>query len=185
MLFTSSLATFQTTLPKLTIDGSNWIVWKTRIQILIRTKKLAHMRKTVDDAEFTSILTNSLPSSYDNVISSAYSAAIAVRIEITIDQIDSVVQEEYARRQISSGNLSTHHSLALFSNPQKPTASRWNQKKKNLEDLCTDQRCRYRHTHEFKDCRSEGGPLHGQNPPQATNQRNATRFHCYQLTKRS
>jgi len=43
VMLSASIATSQTTLPKLASDGSNWIVWKTRIQILIGVKKLAHL----------------------------------------------------------------------------------------------------------------------------------------------
>ena len=286
MLSTSSTATSQTIVPKLKADGSNWIVWKTRIQILIEAKKLAHLLddsiappakpeplgtepttaqtskftaaseeyqefrqnnaqvkhfivstipdtlliktincstandlwkvvcaehetktkrfavemlrnlqnqrcsetddvkqhfakmltlreelaatgKVIDEIDFTSILTNSLPPSYDNVVSSAYSAASAVDKEITTSRIIAVIQEECSRRQISSGN--THStSTALFSNPQKPSLRR-NGPKKAKKDLCTNQKCRYRHSHEFKDCRSEGGPLHEQKPSQPRN----------------
>jgi hypothetical protein len=43
VMLSTSIAASQTTLPKLATDGSNWIVWKTRIQILIGAKKLAHL----------------------------------------------------------------------------------------------------------------------------------------------
>ena len=42
-MLSTSIAASQTTFPKLSADGSNWIVWKTRIQILIGAKKLAHI----------------------------------------------------------------------------------------------------------------------------------------------
>jgi hypothetical protein len=222
MLASSILATSQTTIPKLTADRSNWILWKNRIQILIEAKKLDyimddsvalppkpeplgetattaatakftaayekhkdfrhsdaevrhfiistlpdilqikvinctsaremwkiictdHESKTtcftlemkrnlnnqrcsdvddvkqhfakmlklheelaatgtmIEDSEFTSILTNSLPPSYDNVISSAYSGASGAGLVISTDKLVSVVQEEYSRRKISAG----------------------------------------------------------------------------------
>ena len=129
-------------------------------------EELATTGKIIDDADFTSIITNSLPPSYDVVISSAYAAAIAIGQEINTSQLIAVVQEEYSRRQISSGN--THPtSTALFSNPQKQSSKRNDRKKK---DICTNQKCRFRSNHEFKDCRSEGGPLYGQNQQQAKGQ---------------
>ena len=276
MLSMSNSATSQTSLPKLAADGSNWIVWKTRIQILIGAKKLAHVLtnsatpptqpnplgdaatadqiatfsansekyqeylqsdaevkhlivstipdslliktinsptasslwkaicaehetktkrfavemlrnlqnqrcqetddvrqhftkmlklreelaatgKVIDEIDFTSILTNSLPPSYDNVISAAYSAATAIDKDITTDKIIAVTQEEYSRRLISSGSTNPT-STALFTNPQKQS-SKQNNRKKNR---CTNEKCKHHHSHEFKDCRSEGGPLHGQ-----------------------
>ena len=136
-------------------------------------EELATTGKIIDDLDFTSILTNSLPPSYDAVISSAYAAAIAIDKEIGISQLIAVVQEEYSRRQISSG--STHPtSTALFTNPQKPSSKR-NDRRKKGKDICTNQKCRFRHSHEFKDCRSEGGPLHGQSPPHVRNQSNGNR----------
>ena len=130
-------------------------------------EELAVTGKVIDEADFTSILTNSLPPSYDTVISAAYSAAAAIDKEISTSQIIAVIQEEHSRRQISCA--STHStSTALFSNPQKPSL-RHNGPRKAKKDLCTNQKCRYRHSHEFKDCRSEGGPLHERNPSQPRN----------------
>jgi len=129
-------------------------------------EELAATGKIIDEVDFASIITNSLPPSYDNVISSAYSAVIAIGRELSTDQIINVAQEEYSRRQISSGNTRST-STALFSNPQKNSSKQNNWKKK--EPICTNQKCRFRHTHEFKDCQSEGGPLHGQAPPQVKN----------------
>ena len=42
-MLSTTFAASHPTLPKLALDGSNWIVWKTRIQILIGAKKLAHI----------------------------------------------------------------------------------------------------------------------------------------------
>ena len=42
-MLSTTIATSQTTVPKLAADGSNWIVWKARIQVLIGAKKLAHL----------------------------------------------------------------------------------------------------------------------------------------------
>jgi hypothetical protein len=282
IMLSTTVAASQTTFPKLASDGSNWIVWKTRIQILIGAKKLAHLLdeatvrptkpeplgddatvvdtvdyeaaleeyqefnqsdaevkhfivstipdslliktmncttasglwkaicaeqetkakrfavevlrnlqnqrcsetddiklhftkmlklrdelamtgKIIDEVDFTSVIANSLPPSYGNVISSAYSAAIVIDKELTTDQIITVAQGEYSRRQIASGSTRPT-STALFSNPQKPSSKRNPRTKK--KDVCTNQKCRYRYNHEFKDCRAEGGPLYGQNPPQ-------------------
>jgi len=138
-------------------------------KLLKLREELATSGKVIDDTDFTSIITNSLPPSYDNVISSAYAAAIAIKIEITTDQIISIVREEHTRRQISNGN-SHPTSTALFSNPQRTSSKRNNWKKR--EDVCTNQRCRFRFNHEFKDCWSEGGPRHGQMPPQVRSQPN-------------
>ena len=290
-MLSTSLATSQTTIPKLLSDGSNWIVWKTRIELLLGARKLAHLLdettvrpttpeplgdkpsatqtadyeaalekcqefdrsnleakhciaqtipdflvietrncatagklwktlcaehekktkrfviemlrnlqnqrcsdtddvkehlakllklreelattgKVLDNADFTSIITNSLPPSYDNVVSSAYAAANAIDKEIGTDEIILIIREEHSRRQISSGN-SHPTSTALFSNPQKTSSRRNNWKKK--KDVCTNQKCRFRSNHEFKDCRSEGGPRYGQTPPQLRNQSGGNR----------
>ena len=42
-MLSTTLATSQMTIPKITTDGLNWIVWKAHIQILIGVKKLAHL----------------------------------------------------------------------------------------------------------------------------------------------
>jgi len=93
-------------------------------KLLKLREELTTTGKVIDETDFTSIITNSLPPSYDNVISSAYAAAVAINIEISTDQIISIVREEHTRRQISSGN-SHPTSTALFSNPQR-TSSRQN-----------------------------------------------------------
>ena len=81
-------------------------------------------------------------------------------------------------------------SAALFTNPQGPSASQRSKKKK--PNCCTNVKCKYRHTHNFKDCRSKGGPQHatnllpvrkpqqnstqGQNRPQNQGGRNASQI---------
>ena len=119
--------------------------------------------KIINEANFTSIITNFLPPSYNNIISAAYSAAITIGKEVTTDPLISVIQEEHSCQQIISGT--PHTSTALFSNPQKPSLRRSGQQKPRKPDVCTNQQCRYCHTHELKDCCLIGGLLHGQNPP--------------------
>ena len=41
MLPTSTSTTLNSTLPKLTADGSNWIIWKMRMQVFLGAKKFA------------------------------------------------------------------------------------------------------------------------------------------------
>ena len=41
MLPTSTSTTLNSTLPKLAADGSNWIIWKTRMQVFLGAKKFA------------------------------------------------------------------------------------------------------------------------------------------------
>ena len=122
-------------------------------------EELAATGKVLSESDFTTIIVNSLPPSFYIVISSAYSAANVVGKDLFTDHIVAVVLEEYSRRQITNGN-SHLNSIALFSNPQRPSSKRNNWKKK--KDVCTNQKCRFCSSHEFKDCRSEGGPLFGQ-----------------------
>ena len=83
--------------------------------------------------------------------------------------ITSIIEEEYVRRRVANGGLS-ESSAALFTNPKGPSSGRNKKKKPNR---CTNEKCRRRHTHEFKDCRSEGGPQHASNPlPTRNNQNN-------------
>ena len=132
-------------------------------------EELAATGKVVEDINFTSMITNSLPSSYDHVISSAYSAAKAVKAKIDTDTIISIIQEEYSRRRITNG--SPPHSTALFINPQKSSSLKEsNQRWMKKPGVCTNEKCRNRHNHEFKDCRSKGGRLHGQDPPPSYSQ---------------
>ena len=265
VMLSTSFAASRNTLPKLAADGSNWIVWKTRIQILITAKNLAHILddsdtppakpkppaddatvaelaeydaasekfrefhqsdakvkhfivstihdsliKTasqttasglwkavcaeyekkarnfaagkyrnlqnqrcletddieqhltkllelreelaatgtdIDEGEFISTITNTLPPSYDNVISAAYAVAIVVDKGITTDTIIAAAQMEHSHRKFSLGDTN-RTSAALFSDPQKSSSKRNNWKKK--QDRCTNQECRFRHTHDFK-----------------------------------
>jgi len=68
--------------------------------------------------------------------------------------------------------LGTPALAPSVTNPQKQSSLKRNQKKK--KDVCTNQKCRFRFNHKFKNCRSEGGPLHGQDPPKARNQSNGS-----------
>ena len=117
------------------------------VKMVKHCEELVITRKVIDNTNFTPIITNSLPPSYNNVISAAYSATITINKDINTDQIITVIQEEYACCQISSGN--THPtSTALFSNPQKQS-SKWNDWKK---DICTNEKCQFCSNHKFKDC---------------------------------
>ena len=88
-------------------------------------------------------------------------------------QIIAIVESEYSRRQIAQGGLSgSSTSTALYTNPQGPSASKRGKKKKEKVNHCTNEKCKYRHTHDFKDCRSEGGPQHSTNPLPSRNQPN-------------
>jgi len=128
-------------------------------------EELAATGEALDDDNFSSILTNSLPESYGNVISTAYTAATITGTTPTVDQIIAVIEAEYSRRQITNGGLPG--SVALFSNQQRPSSSK---KKPKHKPVCTNTKCRFRHNHEFKDCRSVGGPKHGQDLPRTGNQ---------------
>ena len=55
-------------------------------KLLKLREELAATGKVIDEVDFTSIITNSLPPFYDTVVSSAYSAAITVNSEITTDR---------------------------------------------------------------------------------------------------
>jgi len=46
-MLSTTLAEFQTTFPVLAYDGSNWIIWKHRIQILLGAVRLDHI---IDDS---------------------------------------------------------------------------------------------------------------------------------------
>ena len=133
-------------------------------------EELATTGETITERNFTSILTNSLPPSYGVVLSAAYATATMNGKEPTTQQIIAVIEEEFSRRKISNGGL-PGSSTALFTNPQGPSSSK--KKKKKKPDRCTNTKCKYRHTHEFKDCRSEGGPQHESNPLLVRNNQNA------------
>ena len=63
-------------------------------------EELAATGETLDDKTFTSILTNSLPESYGHVVSTACTTATIMGQSPTIEQIITIVQSEYSRRQI-------------------------------------------------------------------------------------
>jgi len=131
-------------------------------------EELAATGKTITEDHFTSILTNSLPTSvYGTVITTAYTALKMHDRSPTSRQLIEAIEEEYTRRQFASGGQGS--STALFANPQGQ--SKRNKKKK--PNRCTNVKCRYRHTHEFKDCRSEGGPQHASNPLPVRNPQNS------------
>jgi len=134
-------------------------------------EELAATGKTVAEDHFTSILTNSLPSSvYGIVITTAYTALKMHDKTPTSRQLIEAVSEEYSRRRFANGGP-PDSSTALFTNPQGPSASR-NKGKKKKPNRCTNEKCRYRSNHEFKDCRSEGGPQHASNPLPIRNSQN-------------
>ena len=114
-------------------------------------EELAATGETLTEENFTPILTNSLPESYGNIISTAYITVTMNSQTPTTHQIIAVVESEFTRRQISNGGISgSSTSTPLFTNPQGPSASKCGKKKK--PDRCTNEKCRYRHTHDFKDC---------------------------------
>ena len=61
-------------------------------------------------------------------------------------------------------------STTLFTNPQGSSPLKCNKKKK--PNRCMNTKCKYHHTHEFKDCWSEGGPQHETNPLPVKNNQN-------------
>ena len=132
-------------------------------------EELAATGEIITEKNFTSILTNSLPPSYSVVLSATYATATMNGKEPTTQQIIAVIEEEFSRRKIANGGLSVS-STALFMNPQGSSPSKRNKKKK--PNRCMNTKCKYRHTHEFKDCRSEGGPQHEMNPLLVKNNQN-------------
>ena len=66
------------------------------LKILKLHEELAATRKVIDEVDFASIITNSLPPSYKNVISLAYSAIIVIGRKLSTDQIINAAQEEYS-----------------------------------------------------------------------------------------
>ena len=134
-------------------------------------EELAATGEILPEANFTSLLCNSLPPSYGNVITSAFSSAAINNTLPTTQQIISIVQTEQSRRQIAEGGIpGSSTSVALYTNPKGPSASKRGKKKPNR---CTNTKCKYRHTHDFKDCRSEGGPQHASNPLPVRNTQNS------------
>jgi hypothetical protein len=126
-------------------------------------EELAATGKTLTDENFTSILTNSLPMSvYGTVITSSYTTLKMHDKTPTPRQLIEAIQEEYMRRNFANGGV-PEPTTALYANPQGQSSSKRAKKKKG-PDRCTNTKCRYRHTHDFKDCRSEGGPQHETNP---------------------
>ena len=122
--------------------------------------------KTLDDKSFASILTNSLPESYSQVVSMAYTTAMILNQTPTIPQIIAVVESEYSRHQIVNGGIpGSATPVALLSHLHKQ------QKKPKKKQICTNPKCRFHHNHEFKDCKSIGGPMHSQNPSKAGSQK--------------
>ena len=132
-------------------------------------EELAATGEMLDDDSFAFILTNSLPESYGSAISTTYTTATMNDKTPTIQQTIGVVETEYARRQISNGGLPG--SVALLSSQQNPSSS----KKQKKKAVCTNTKCRFRYNHEFKDCRSIGGPMYTPNPPGRSLKGNAMR----------
>jgi len=50
MLSTSTSSTLHSMLPKLAADGSNWIIWKTRMQVFLGVKKFTQYLNTSSSA---------------------------------------------------------------------------------------------------------------------------------------
>lgn len=139
-------------------------------KMLCLREELAATGESLDEANFTNVIMNSLPESYGNVTSIVHTIAVINDRVPTTQQLVAVIEAEYMRRQIANGGFpGSPAPAALYTNPQKLSSSK---KKKSKKNVCTNIKCRFRYNHEFEDCRSEGGPLHGQSQPQAENRQN-------------
>ena len=96
----------------------------------------------------------------------AYTTATILNQTPTIPQIIAVVESEYSRCQIVNGGIpGSTTSVALLSHLHKQ------QKKPKKKQICTNPKCRFRHNHKFKDCKSISGLMHSQNPSKAGSQK--------------
>ena len=92
---------------------------------------LAATGEILDEENFANILTNSLPKSYGNVVSTAYTTASMNNKIPTTQQLIAVIEAEYMRRQITGGGLpGSPTPVALYTNPQKSSSPK--KKKKNV-----------------------------------------------------
>ena len=121
------------------------------VKMLKLCEELASMGKTLMDQEFTSIITNSLPMSiYAHVINSAYTSLKMLKQVPSPCQLIEAVKEGYMCCTLFSSNGPSDSSTALFTNPQGSSSLKCGKKKK--VNHCTNTKCRFCHTHEFKDC---------------------------------
>jgi hypothetical protein len=120
---------------------------------------------TKDD--FTTIVVSSLPVSYNPVMSSLYTSASMSKQQVSIEDINRVIEEEYTRHQIQTGSAIPQASALVVHSKggrggNKGSTSNKDQKKRE-RPCCTNPKC-WKLSHRIKDCWAEGGGKEGQGP---------------------
>jgi transposase InsO family protein len=135
---------------------------------------LASTGAPLTDADYCSIIVNSLPSSYRQLISNSYAASKIMKKTITAAEILRAVEEEYTHRNLYNGPavmqanaLTSRTTVAAIaaaprSNPTTHDGTR--EKKKRERPKCSNPKCNRRLGHTFENCWAEGGGKEGQRP---------------------
>ena len=116
-------------------------------------EQLAAMGKTVSDEDYTDILLASLPTSYDATCSSISHSARLGSKPLTTATFESMILDEYTRREIKKGKHNTKDE-AFSADAPRP------------KKQCTN--CNKR-GHLKADCWAKGGGKEGQGPKRGTN----------------
>jgi hypothetical protein len=67
-------------------------------------QELAGMGASLIEDDFTIIVVSSLPASYNSVTTSLYTSASMSKQQVSMEDINRVIEEEYTRHQIQTGS---------------------------------------------------------------------------------
>jgi gag-polypeptide of LTR copia-type len=127
-------------------------------------QELARMGASLTEDDFTMIVMSSLPASYNSVTTSLYISASMSKQQVSMEDINRVIEEEYTRCQIQTGSVIPQASaLVVYSRGSqggnKGSTSNKGQKKRERPH-CTNLKCR-KLGHRIEDCWAEGGGKEG------------------------
>ena len=126
---------------------------------LVKLKEeLANTGAQISDPDFTTIIVNSLPSSYNHISTSLYTASRILKTPMNPIDILAVIEEEYEYRKVQNGG----HTNALSARSGK---NKRGKKGNSDRPRCSNPKCG-KLGHKVEDCWKEGGGKEGQGPRQ-------------------
>jgi hypothetical protein len=128
-------------------------------------QELARTGASLTEDDFTTIVVSSLPVSYNSVTTSLYTSASMSKMQVSMEDINRVIEEEYTRCQIQTGSAIPQASaLAIHSKGSRggSEGSTLNKGQRKQEcPRCTNPKCR-KLGHKIENCWVEGGGKEGQ-----------------------
>jgi gag-polypeptide of LTR copia-type len=130
-------------------------------------QELAGMGASLTEDDFTTIVVSSLPASYNSVTTSLYTSASMSKQQVSMEDINRVIEEEYTRHQIQTRSAIPQASALVVHSRggrggNEGSTSNKGQKKRE-RPCCTNPKCQ-KLGHRIEDCWAEGGGKEGQGP---------------------